>query len=63
MDLVQDFTNPIPAIMVMKLIGLPLNDWWEFAAPVHLLNWAPLGSPELALAAEGMSASRIALRR
>jgi cytochrome P450 len=35
MDLVLDFTNPVPAIWTMKLMGLPPNTWRHWAEYFH----------------------------
>src|SRR5690606_32410814 len=31
MDLVEDYANPVPAILTMDLVGLPLDDWQHYA--------------------------------
>lgn len=35
MDMVLDFTNPVPAIWTMKLVGLPLTQWQHWAEYFH----------------------------
>ncbi|MGP0029235.1 MAG: cytochrome P450 [Acidimicrobiales bacterium] len=35
MDLVLDFTNPVPAIWTMRLLGLPLTQWQHWAEYFH----------------------------
>ena len=35
MDLVLDFTNPVPAVMTMALIGLPCDSWRYYADLFH----------------------------
>ena len=35
MDLVDDFTNPVPAVLTMDLVGLPLDDWAHYAEFFH----------------------------
>jgi cytochrome P450 len=35
MDLVLDFTNPVPAVVTMKLIGLPCDHWEHYAELFH----------------------------
>ncbi|MHB1712252.1 MAG: cytochrome P450 [Acidimicrobiales bacterium] len=35
MDLVLDFANPIPAVVTMKLIGLPCEEWEHYAEVFH----------------------------
>lgn len=34
-DLVLDFTNPVPAILTMELVGLPLDGWQHYAELFH----------------------------
>lgn len=34
-DLVLDFTNPLPALTTLHLLGLPIEDWEAYAAPLH----------------------------
>lgn len=41
MDLVNDFTGPVPAMVTMKLMGLPLSEWREFADPLHRMVFTP----------------------
>lgn len=35
MDLVLDFTNPVPAVLTMKLLGLPCASWTHYAEAFH----------------------------
>lgn len=46
MDLVLDFCGPIPAIVTLKLVGLPLDDWRTFSDASHHIVASPPGSPE-----------------
>jgi cytochrome P450 len=46
MDLVNDFTGPVPAITTMELMGLPLDEWRQFADPLHEMVFTPKESPE-----------------
>jgi len=46
MDLVLDFCGPIPAIVTLKLVGLPLDDWKTFSDASHHIVSSPPGSPE-----------------
>jgi len=46
MDLVNDFTGPVPAITTMELVGLPLEEWRQFADPLHEMVYTPKESPE-----------------
>lgn len=43
-DLVDDLTNPVPAIVTMSILGLPLSQWDRYAMPVHRLTYSPPGS-------------------
>ena len=42
MDMVTDFTNPLPAILTMQMMGLPCESWPHYAEVFHVLNayWA-----------------------
>ena len=46
MDLVNDLTGPVPAMVTMKLMGLPLSEWREFADPLHEMVFTPKESAE-----------------
>jgi cytochrome P450 len=46
MDLVNEFTGPVPAITTMELVGLPLEEWREFADPLHEMVYTPKEAPE-----------------
>ncbi len=35
MDVVLDFTNPVPAVLTMKMIGLPCESWGHYAEFFH----------------------------
>jgi cytochrome P450 len=35
MDLVLDYANPVPAILTMHLVGIPLDDWRDYADFFH----------------------------
>jgi cytochrome P450 len=61
MDLVQDFTNPLTALVTMSAIGLPLEQWRAFADPAHALTALSKASPEYpaAVAAAGWIDQRI----
>jgi cytochrome P450 len=52
LDLVDDFSNPLPAIATMDIFGLPLDEWNEFADPLHRLMYTPKDDPSFAVAAE-----------
>ncbi|WP_426574696.1 cytochrome P450 [Aquihabitans sp. McL0605] len=46
LDLVDDFTNPVPAVLTMDLVGLPLDDWHLYAEFFHGTIAHRPGSPE-----------------
>jgi cytochrome P450 len=53
-DLVQDLASPVPAMLTMKLLGLPLADWEDVATPFHEISWAVPGSEMYQRAIEGI---------
>lgn len=50
MDLVLDFASPVPAILTMKLMGLPYDNWPLYANLFHAVMAVPQDSPEYATA-------------
>lgn len=50
-DLIDDLTNPVPAITTLDLLGLPLAEWERYAGAIHRLVYSPPASPEAAQAA------------
>lgn len=46
-DLVLDYTNPVPAILTMELIGLPRDNWHGYAELFHGMVAHRPRSPEL----------------
>jgi cytochrome P450 len=38
MDMVSDFTNPVAAILTMKMVGLPCDSWTYYAEVFHSVN-------------------------
>ena len=48
MDLVLDYASPVPAILTMKLMGLPLDNWHLYASMFHNVMAVPQDSPEYA---------------
>jgi cytochrome P450 len=50
MDLVLDYASPVPAILTMKLMGLPYDDWQLYANLFHSVMAVPQDSPEYAKA-------------
>jgi cytochrome P450 len=50
MDLVLDYASPVPAILTMKLMGLPYENWRLYANVFHSVMAVPQDSPEYAKA-------------
>jgi cytochrome P450 len=50
MDLVLDYASPVPAILTMKLMGLPYENWHLYANLFHSVMAVPQESPEYAKA-------------
>jgi cytochrome P450 len=48
MELVLDFASPVPAILTMKLMGLPYENWQVYANLFHSVMAVPQDSPEYA---------------
>ena len=48
MDLVLDYASPVPAILTMKLMGLPYGNWQIYANLFHSVMAVPQDSPEYA---------------
>jgi cytochrome P450 len=48
MDLVLDYASPVPAILTMKLMGLPYDNWHLYAKLFHSVMAVPQDSPEYA---------------
>ena len=46
MDLVLDYASPVPAILTMKLMGLPYENWQMYANLFHSVMAVPQDSPE-----------------
>ncbi len=46
MDLVLDYASPVPAILTMKLMGLPYDNWHLYAKLFHSVMAVPQDSPE-----------------
>jgi len=53
-DIVIDYGNPYPALVVLELCGLDTDRWREFAEPNHALQYAKPGSPDMERAVAGM---------
>jgi cytochrome P450 len=45
-DLVLDVAVPLPAIVTLAILGLPLDDWYRYAEPMHTVVYSPPGSAE-----------------
>lgn len=45
-DLVQDLTSPLPALISMQVLGFELARWRDFADPLHELMYTVKSSPE-----------------
>ncbi|WP_123905413.1 cytochrome P450 [Sphingobium cloacae] len=52
-DIVDDLTNPLPALSTMDLFGLPLGEWREFADPLHRMMYTPKEHPDFLEAVKG----------
>ena len=50
MDMVDDFTNPVPAILTLRLLGLPCEEWAHYGEVFHAMIAHAEGSPERASA-------------
>jgi cytochrome P450 len=48
MDLVLDYASPVPAILTMKLMGLPYDTWQRYANLFHSVMAVSQDSPEYA---------------
>jgi cytochrome P450 len=46
MDLVLDYASPVPAILTMRLMGLPYENWHLYANVFHSVMAVPQDSPE-----------------
>lgn len=53
-DIVHDLASPVPAMLTMKLLGLPLADWEDVATPFHEISWAVPGSEMYQRSIEGI---------
>jgi cytochrome P450 len=54
MDVVQDLTSPLTALVTMEMLGLPLHEWRQFADPFHKLVYLNKSAPEFAAAVAAM---------
>ncbi|QLL05633.1 cytochrome P450 [Mycobacterium vicinigordonae] len=46
LDLVLDYASPVPAILTMRLMGLPYDNWHAYANLFHSVMAAPQDSPQ-----------------
>jgi cytochrome P450 len=44
-DLVLDFTSPVPAVLTLQMMGLPCGNWEHYAEFFHASSAHPNGSP------------------
>jgi cytochrome P450 len=44
-DIVDDLTNPLPAIVTMDIFGFPLGEWRDFADPFHKMTYTRRDDP------------------
>ena len=47
-DFVEDLASPVPAIFTAALLGIPLDDWKEYADAAHQIVYTPPTSPVFA---------------
>ncbi len=61
MDAVEDFTNPLTAMVTLDVLGFPLEEWHVFADPLHALTSLAKNDPAYpaAVAAAGVMDLRI----
>jgi cytochrome P450 len=52
MDAVDDFTNPLTAMVTLDLLGIPVEEWRTFAEPLHALTSLRKSDPAYADALE-----------
>jgi cytochrome P450 len=46
MDMVDDFTNPVPAVLTLRMLGLPCENWAHYGEVFHAMIAFPEGSDE-----------------
>lgn len=62
-DFVLDLANPVPAMATLDFLGLPLDQWEQFAEPCHAVVFSRPGTPDFAKAIDGQRWMFDALRR
>jgi cytochrome P450 len=40
-DIVDDLTNPLPALVTMEVLGFPVQEWRSFSDPMHMVAYLP----------------------
>ncbi|MGE0386851.1 MAG: cytochrome P450 [Gammaproteobacteria bacterium] len=45
-DLVVDLASPVPALLTLRMLGIPLSHWERYADAMHRGVYVPPGSPE-----------------
>jgi cytochrome P450 len=63
MDLVLDYASPVPAILTMRLMGLPYDNWQLYANLFHSVMAVPVDSSEYAAAIAEVPAMMEGLRK
>jgi cytochrome P450 len=53
-DIVLEYGNPYPALIVLEFCGLPTDQWISYAEPNHALHYARPDTPEMEKAVNGM---------
>jgi cytochrome P450 len=54
-DFVLDLANPVPAMAVLALFGLSLDDWERYAGPAHEVVYSRPGTAEFQQAVDGQA--------
>jgi cytochrome P450 len=68
-DIVEDLTNPLPALVILDVFGFPLHEWARFAEPFHAMMYTPRDDPDYITTVRGLDYfvqrvdEEIALRR
>lgn len=53
-DLILQYGNPLPALLVLEQCGLPTDEWTKFAEPNHAVQYERPGTPGFERALAGM---------
>lgn len=54
MDIVDDLTSPLPALVTMEIFGFPLDEWRKFADPFHKMTHTSIHDPEFENTVRGL---------